>query len=193
MKKLHLYQSADSNPREWDNLGKMICFHSRYDLGDKHEYTTDDFDGWEDMQNKLIRQNDLAIILPLYLYDHSGITISTTPFGCKWDSGQVGYVIVTRAELRENFMVKRLSAKLIEQGKEIIVSEIKTYDQYLRGDVFGFRVEDENGNTLDSCGGFYGTDWEENGILEYINFEEYGWTKEEAISMLEAAELEVEY
>lgn len=26
------------NPCEWDNLGKMVCWHRRYNLGDKHDY-----------------------------------------------------------------------------------------------------------------------------------------------------------
>ena len=34
---LRIVQDIDpQNPRtEWDNLGKMFCWHSRYDLGDK--------------------------------------------------------------------------------------------------------------------------------------------------------------
>ena len=32
------------SPRQWDNLGKMIFFHKRYDLGDKgHGYDSDDY------------------------------------------------------------------------------------------------------------------------------------------------------
>src|SRR6187402_3409459 len=26
------------SPREWDNIGTMVCFHKRYTLGDKHDY-----------------------------------------------------------------------------------------------------------------------------------------------------------
>ncbi len=26
------------NPREWDNLGTMVCFHRHYNLGDKHNF-----------------------------------------------------------------------------------------------------------------------------------------------------------
>ena len=37
---------------------------------------------------KVISQKFL--MLPLYLYDHSGITMNTTGFSCPWDSGQVG-------------------------------------------------------------------------------------------------------
>jgi hypothetical protein len=30
------------NPREWDNLGTMKRYHSRYNLGDKHKYSVDE-------------------------------------------------------------------------------------------------------------------------------------------------------
>ena len=32
------------NPRNWDNVATMVCWHSRYDLGDKHSfYDSDEF------------------------------------------------------------------------------------------------------------------------------------------------------
>jgi len=34
-----LYDDAAENPREWDNFGRMICWHSRYNLGDKHSHS----------------------------------------------------------------------------------------------------------------------------------------------------------
>jgi transitional endoplasmic reticulum ATPase len=45
--KLRIIQDEDPmNPRtEYDNFGKMVCFHRRYDLGDKHEFSSpEDFD-----------------------------------------------------------------------------------------------------------------------------------------------------
>ena len=36
--------------------------------------------------------------------------------------------------------------------------EVEVYDQYIRGDVYGFIIEDLQGNNVDSCWGFYG--WE---------------------------------
>ena len=171
------------DPRNWDNIGTMVCFHSRYDLGDKHHYGSpaeflldllnnadlggiegaaredileagsgifsgifeevyhfwletkckqdvrdvldflkDEYEGfsmvsigwflakenWDlfidciswlsprDIEVNelydLVRATDKYVILPLYLYDHSGITISTGPFSCPWDSGQVGWI-----------------------------------------------------------------------------------------------------
>jgi len=39
---------ADMNPespREWDNVGTMVCSHRRYNLGDEHQLSSDDFAG----------------------------------------------------------------------------------------------------------------------------------------------------
>ena len=37
--KLSVFRDEDApNPRQWENLGKMVCWHSRYDLGDEHEF-----------------------------------------------------------------------------------------------------------------------------------------------------------
>ena len=76
------------NPRkDWDNLGHMICWHSRYDLGDEHNYSVEEF------REQLLQwdKNREVEYLPLYIYDHSGITMSTVGFSDTWDSGQVGW------------------------------------------------------------------------------------------------------
>ena len=37
-------------------------------------------------------------------------------------------------------------------------AEVKVYDQYLTGDIWAAHVEDDDGDFLDSCCGFYGLD-----------------------------------
>lgn len=171
--RLSIYpDDTDSNPREWDNLGTMVCFHKRYTLGDKHDYDHTNYDDWQEMEKEIIREEDVAVILPLYLYDHSGITMSIGKFSCPWDSGQVGFIYVTKEKLREKYDKKRVSQKLKDRAEEILESEVETYDQYLTGDVFGFSVEkkDEDGDweDIDSCWGFYGSNVKENGMTDYI-------------------------
>ena len=145
------------SPRHDSNLDVMAAFHGRYALGDKgHGILSTCFDGWAEMEAHILKEMDAAIVLPLYLYDHSGITINTKPFSCPWDSGQVGFIFVTKAKLRAEYGVKRMGAATIRKATAVLESEVKTYDEYLRGDVYGFVVEDAEGNQLDSCWGFYG-------------------------------------
>jgi hypothetical protein len=177
---------ADDNPespREWDNLGTMVCWHGRYNLGDvdgAKEYN-DPIDFFYELSGLEIEPDDglgnftddqkeriydeayrKNIILPLYLYDHSGITMNTTGFSCGWDSGQVGYIYVSLEKVREEYSCKRVSKKMRERIEKYLTGEVETYDMFLRGDVYGFSVvrEDEDGEEvdIDSCWGFYGYD-----------------------------------
>ena len=125
-KKIELYQS-EGDSRDWDNYTKLICFHGRYNLGDKHEYNHNDYDGWDEMEQAILRkEKDVVWISPLYLYDHSGITISTSPFSCPWDSGQVGFAIVTKRDIRKLQGCKRVTKDIIAKVGDWAESEIKT-------------------------------------------------------------------
>lgn len=136
------------NPREWDNFGKMICFHNRYNLGDKHDFDIEEF-------KEFIEKNDKIIALPLYLYDHSGITISTSPFSCQWDSGQVGYIYATYAEIKKEYGCKNITKEIKDKVLGLLKSEVETYDKYLTGEVYGYQIIDNSGEVTDSCYGYY--------------------------------------
>lgn len=158
------------NPREqWESLGTMVCFHKRYLLGDKHTFKSEQFGGWGDMKQTLTRTLDVAVILPIYMYDHSGLTIKTTPFSCPWDSGQIGYIFVSKEKARKEYKVKRLSKKKLALIENVLLAEIETYDQYLTGDVYGYKLLDSEGNEIESVWGFYGSDPHKNGMMENIN------------------------
>jgi hypothetical protein len=141
------------SPREWDNFGTMICSHSRYTLGDE-QFNPDDFDGWDDLKKYLKKERNAEIILPLYLYDHSGITMYTTGDTRyrqheAWDSGQVGFIYATKEKVDDEFDGDK------EKAKQCLIGEVKTYDQYLTGEVYGFTIKDDHDNLVDSCYGFY--------------------------------------
>lgn len=254
------------SPRDWDNLGRMICWHRRYNLGDDHSYSSrEDFimdlareslmndetgylegladekygsatiqlfegdsdieDGWaildgdgepygvsgyyntqttgydskedaetdleyliEEFQDidtyveeyadiddlwHLITNGDNFVILPLYLYDHSGITMNTTGFTCRWDSGQVGYIYASKKDI-----VKEYGKFDAERAEKQLISEVKSYDQYITGDVYGFILEekvkcescgDVEYEHVDSCWGFYGLEYLEEELKSYID------------------------
>lgn len=152
--KVSIYlDETPENPRKaWDNLGTMLCAHRRYNLGDE-----DGLDG-DDVRERVKEALKAgAVVLPLFLYDHGGITMSTGSFSCPWDSGQVGYIYMTAEKGRANW--GRIWKK---KALACLQAEVKTYDQYLTGEVYGYVAQllDENGEELeneqDSCWGFYG-------------------------------------
>ncbi len=87
---------------------------------------------------------ETTLMLPLYLYDHSDITMSTSEFSCGWDSGQVGFIHAPKG-------FENMSD---EQILKCMEGEVQVYDQYLTGDVWGYMIE-PGGN---SCWGFFGID-----------------------------------
>jgi hypothetical protein len=170
--KVTIFQDSDSeSPRNWDNMGTMIAFHGRYCLGDEgHGFDHRDFNGWDELEAAIVKEHPGGVILPLYLFDHSGITMNTTGFHCTWDSGRVGFIVASAKAIREAFMVKRITKSVRERATASLVSEVKTYSQYIEGDVYGYTVEDD-GDVVDSCSGFYGSDPFTNGMSESIDKE----------------------
>lgn len=153
-----IYDENAESPREWDNLGKMICFHSRYNLPNEQDLTnfkTDNFNSWEEMKKELIKEYDPCLILPVFMYDHSGLSLNTGGFSCQWDSGQIGFILATKKQVMEEWKVKRISKKLKSLVESNLKGEVETYSNYLNGDVYGFEITDENDEFLDSCYGFY--------------------------------------
>lgn len=173
---VEIHQDSDPmNPREWDNVGKMVCWHRNYLLGDeqpscspseylfglmcdrefgRHRYFLPDEEvvGEENIRKYIDKH---FYVLPLYLYDHGGITMSVSKFSCPWDSGQVGFIYAPRECDEYPDMEKGL------------IGEVETYDKYLRGDVYAYDIEDEHGEVLDGCCGYYGfSDCKEQSKIE---------------------------
>jgi hypothetical protein len=156
---IEIVQDEDSlNPRiDCDNLGTMICFHNRYDLGDrKHGYNKNNYSSWSELEAAIVKNEKTAIILPLYLYDHGGITIATEPFDCRWDSGQIGFIFISKDKALSEYGGKIVTKKLKEKLEKYLISEVGVYDQYLTGEVYRFTIFDNEGIEIDSCGSWFG-------------------------------------
>jgi hypothetical protein len=124
------------NPRtEQDNLGTMVSFHRKYGLGDDHNYHSTDFSGWDEIESQIQKDTGGAIILPLWMYDHSGITISVRLEDRwpdhRWDCMQFGFIYVSRAKAREEYGVKLISPKLKARIEGYLEAEVEEYDAYL--------------------------------------------------------------
>lgn len=172
-------ENYPTDPREWDNLGVMAALHNRYNLGDEdfwlsHSYMKDHVDecsSWECLEAEFEKEFDIAVILPLFLYDHSGIAISTRSWHgrahhAEWDSGQVGFIFVSKDKIRDEYGWKRLTKKRLEKIEQYLVGEVEEYNDYLTGNVYCWFVKDQDGETIESCGGYYGYDGEKYAIEE---------------------------
>ena len=149
--RVDIVQDSDAeNPAQaWDMVGKLVLIdRCRYDFG--HETASH-----EELQALADDPNNIC--LPVYMYDHSGITIRTSPFSCPWDSGQVGVMYCTKQKAIKEWGKKLCTAKVREAAIKCMVAEIKEIDDYLTGNVWGFEViETGTDEVLDSCWGFVG-------------------------------------
>lgn len=150
--------SYDRHSRKWDlvatfnggNGSEGLCF-SESSL----EFLEDEL-----MTNVLVADIEeisegRLVALPVYLIDHSGITLSTTPFQNRWDSGQAGWIWTTKEKACRVTGIKDISQ---ERMKEYLESEVTRYSKYLTADVYGYIVESygkDGWKRTDSCWDFY--------------------------------------
>ena len=102
---------------------------------------------------ELMQGMENMAILPLYLYDHSGITMNTAGFSCPWDSGQVGWIYADANMIKEEY--GEVTPKTVSKAKELLEGEVKSYDYYLTGQCYGFKLFKGDAE-IDSCWGFIG-------------------------------------
>lgn len=158
-----------ANPREGDNLGVMVANgHRRYTLGDADfACCIPEYNHAVEAMAHFAREGDLGrfiewaetelgatVVLPLWLLDHSGLTMRTGPFREDpggWDSGIVGFIFDT-TRTREQTGAPLTS---IEQQ---LNGEVEAYSKYLGDEVYGYQILDPCGDIVESCWGFLGSD-----------------------------------
>lgn len=146
-------ESDDSpfDPRkDHETYTTVVAWHRRSDIGDEGFNYRDIADHMGESPDDLVQwlkdEHDAVCVLPLYLFEHGGQTISLKPFGDRWDSGQVGYVFVTQADLDT-------TGAPTPEG--LIEGDVAEYDAFLRGEVYGYIVADGE-DDQESCWGFIG-------------------------------------
>lgn len=139
--------SPDS-PREWDNVGQLWCWQRRYHSPDRITgLDRGDYDSWEEYDAALAAED--RVVLPVYCYEHGGISYSTGAYGCPWDSGRAGVISALRSSC---------PGQSDEQIESILRAEVETYSAWANGEVYCYSVESPEGETVDYCCGFYGLD-----------------------------------
>lgn len=159
------YVDDYNDPRKMDgNLGVMIVDYRGYTFGDgtPSEVTgrsQDEFSSLEAHVRWLRLALGATVVLPLYVLDHSGISMSAggslaanymKQAYMGMDTSMCGFIYDT-PETREKTCMHVESE--IEDG---LRGEVEIYNEYLTGQVFGFEILSPEGEHLEGCSGFLG-------------------------------------
>jgi len=178
------YDEIQINPREeFDNFGTFVLSHKRYSVANESDIKISDYKSWYKVKKAILKQNGPCIVLPVYMYDHSGVALSTVRTGCftdTWDSGVLGLIFVSHKRIREEYSIKRVTKEALSKSQDRLVNEVEIYGAYLNGEVFDYAILNTAGQIIEGsvCGGFYGSNFTKNGLIEAAE-EFIEWHKEQ--------------
>lgn len=91
----------------------------------------------------------------VFMFDHGGLSFSTKPFSCGWDSGLLGWCWIEKKDLGD-----------FEDPQLAIEGLLENYNDYSSGNVHGYTIEDASGETVSSCWGIFGDYSDDLGALD---------------------------
>ena len=165
------YDQYATTPRgQYDNLGTiLISPHKSHWVagGDSAVDTsiplgTSPYEHWDNLRREQLqlKKSDIAIAYPISKFDLGGeIRLSLGgKIGC-WDNDVVGFIYVTKDQVRTWYGVERITKSITEHAKACLKSEVDLLTAWLNGECCGWQVKEY---ALDADG----LDWEVIGVLE---------------------------
>jgi len=158
-------------PRDWTNGCDLIMWGRRWNFPNDAGLAIGDFAGWPQIEAHLLNEGIALYSQPVWAYEHSGLALSTGartyPFDCPWDSAQCGVAYVTAENWQECQGTEWTGSDEDKaMAAQMIAGDVAVYSHYVNGDTFAYSIVDDEGNMLDSCGGYYGWDDVESAARE---------------------------
>ncbi|MDR1501805.1 MAG: hypothetical protein LBT43_05055 [Prevotella sp.] len=155
---IHREEYAESPRTFYENLGVIYTAHRNYQP-EKDFYEHFGHDEVFDKEFGIFTKSFLKeyIALSVYLYDHSGLSVNTTGFSCRWDTSRFGIIAVPVEKVLKDFNWKRITASRRMKIEAYLKEEIGIYNSYLHNEVYGYTITSENtGGEIGCCSGYYG-------------------------------------
>ena len=131
-----------------DNNWRLISFNNRHISYENHEkYTNPDIG--------LRRKLEVGTAFYVDYFEHGDCkwSLSGTGPNCQWDTSRMAGIIIF-----DN--VKDMGAKTLEDRAKDAANFLQIYTDWSNGHGHGYVIQDEDGNDLDSCFGFYDSEIE---------------------------------
>ena len=155
------YDENPISPREEFRLTEIATIKKgRYKIGEVF-IDADSYDSIEEMEKFLKNERNAICIKPLFIYDHGGVVLKTSPFNCPFDSGRIGFVYTTKSMLEDAGFIKSKNSKLTQKLKDklnqLIDREIDEYTKWIMGHIYAYKVY-KNNEIVSCCYGYYSID-----------------------------------
>lgn len=156
------YDECPESPRTWDVLGKFYCNNRNYtcdklDMYDLAELLEVDIFALNIKQICERADRKGYLCYPISCYIHGGIALhfNSTDYD-RFDGGIFGFYLSEKKDICNRFSKKIVSKSLRKEVEGYIENEIKAYEDYCNGNVYGYNITNKFGEEIDSCYGFYG-------------------------------------
>ena len=184
---LNLNIGIDYDPQDPTEFGegwKVVSFGNRHtNYEDPYNYTDDSGERWKiGLRNKF--KAGTAFVLSYFEHGLCRWMLAGSDRGLmagdwRWDGVDVAGLLIWEGkptDLGKNYTEREERAR----------SFIDTYTDYCNGNVWCYAVEDEHGEHLDSCCGYFGDDVK-SGVTEYLEYymKQCGLTKIEYLDKSE--------
>ena len=181
---------------DYDQTTDLVTWHRKYNFNSTRQpdykqkpnaagkYPMRSYAPYDSPQEVLeaVKSGELVWAAPLYAYEHGGITVNLGSMGNwpdqQWDCGLLGMVYVTKEKAKAEWpnyggmVLQHVCHKRAE-------SEVKTFDMYLTGQVYGYWIwkkgEGRTKHDGETCWGCYGYDYclsEAKGVVDQLVEEE---------------------
>jgi len=137
------YDEDAYSPRENSNVSCLFLNHRRFDF----EWFDSDISKGDNINAlvKDLKAKGYKYIMPIYAYIHGDVSLSLGSFNCTWDSGALGVIATTDANIK-SMGIKKHKKNIIKAYEE----EIDIYNKYINGDVYAYEVF--KADTCNCCG-----------------------------------------
>lgn len=150
--------------------------YTRYidaDTSDSDDSVASDMADKLDLCEKISLLEDTGeiVILPISMYEHSEISLWLgSKWGhpdAQWDCSSIGFAYVEKATAEKEMPQRKLTDEQRNDWKKwayaMMEGEMETYNKYVSGEVYGYMIEDEEGEEasnfhLCGCWGYYDKD-----------------------------------
>lgn len=154
LKNHKLYISYDAFPDSPDDNGNTDIFlvydHRQFYIKRKGYEPKDIYDYLNDVINNSIEEGvnnkyENYFIFPVFAYIHSGVSLSLTHQGCRFDVSCTGYILVDKNDV--DFDLQRKNSKELQDKTDEEIARyyaeglIKQWNQYLSGDIYFIEVK----------------------------------------------------